>query len=104
MGASSLTVELYHQRETFGRGCWLVDIVSGDPEKGSLHCEHFRSRACAGAFRKGAMAAISGVRFQNPYVRPGYGVPRRGMHGLCRAFYHGHEAAQDAMRQERPPC
>lgn len=85
-----LTVELVHQPETFGSGCWMVDIVHSDHEIGSVGCGHFSSRAHAGAFRKGALAAMRGDTF-NPYSRVG----RRGFSNAWRA---GHDAALAAMR------
>lgn len=70
-----MKVELTHQRETSGRGCWLVDILSDDPEIGSVHSAHFTSRSHAGAYRKGAQAAFDGKR-ENPYQS------ERGLRGL----------------------
>lgn len=91
-------VTLTHQRETSGRGSWLVDIVSDDPEVGSLHSAHFTSPSHAGAYRKGAQAAFAGEA-RNPYRQDrGSGLAMLGRRGFRNAWDQGFAAAQCHIR------
>ena len=89
-----MRIEIEHQKETYGSGRWMVDIMSDDAEVGSLACAEFGNKAHAGAYRKGVEAFWRGNN-QNPYGwdrGTGLGMLRRS--GFRNAWRFGWETAQ----------
>lgn len=96
-----MKVTLEHQPETYGRGCWMVDIVSDDPEVGSMSSMHFTGRAHAGSYRKGAEAYLRGEN-RNPYGWDrGSGLGMLGRRGFRNAWQAGWTTAQSLDRSPR---
>lgn len=96
-----MRVELVHQPETWGGGCWAVDICSDNPERGSLHSVTFGGRAHAGAYRKGAEAYLRGEN-KNPYGwNRGIGLGQLGRRGFRNAWQEGWTTAQTLDYAER---
>lgn len=96
-----MRVEIEHQLETWGGGCWVVDIMSDDLEVGSLASAHFGNRAHAGAYRKGAEAYLRGEN-KNPYGwNRGIGLAQLGRRGFRNAWQEGWTTAQTLDYEER---
>lgn len=95
-----MRIDLVHQPD-WGSGCWVVELVSDNPNVGTLASLSWGGRAHAGACRKGAEAYLRG-EFRNPYDwARGIGLAQLGRRGFRNAWQEGWTTAQTLAHSER---